>query len=81
MSGRIEVLKGVVNDTGKKFYRDKSINKGTRSVFDMAVDAMGGGKDLAAGAIIHDLTYNDHAGAFSWLKPTAQQTKAWCLLA
>ncbi|SWV19578.1 Uncharacterised protein [Klebsiella pneumoniae] len=47
MSGRIEVLKGVVNDTGKKFYRDKSINKGTRSVFDMAVDAMGGGKGFS----------------------------------
>ncbi|HCB2067997.1 MULTISPECIES: hypothetical protein [Klebsiella pneumoniae complex] len=68
MSGRIEVLKGVVNDTGKKFYRDKSINKGTRSVFDMAVTTMGGGKDLAAGATIHDLTYNDHTGAFSLAK-------------
>lgn len=75
MSGRIEVLKGVVNDTGKKFYRDKSINKGTRSVFDMAVDAMGGGKDLAAGAIIHDLTYNDHSGAFSLAKTYSAANK------
>jgi len=75
MSGRIEVLKGMVNDTGKKFYRDKSINKGTRSVFDMAVDAMGGGKDLAAGAIIHDLTYNDHTGAFSLAKTYSAANK------
>lgn len=75
MSGRIEVLKGVVNDTGKKFYRDKSINNGTRSVFDMAVTAMGGGKDLAAGAIIHDLTYNDYTGSFSLAKSYSEANK------
>lgn len=65
MGGRIEVLNGVVADTGKKFYRDKTINAGTRSVFDMAVTSMGGGKDVSAGAEINDLTYNDYNGTFA----------------
>lgn len=68
MSGLIITLKDVVYDTGKKYYMDKSVNKGTRSLFDMAETTTGGGKDLSAGAVINDLTYNANTGAFQLAK-------------
>lgn len=68
MGGRIDILKGVNVGSGRKFYRDKSLNSGTRSAFDLAVADMGGAKNLAAGAIIQDLSYNDYTAAFSLAK-------------
>lgn len=68
MGGRIDILKGVNVGTGRKFYRDKSLNSGTRSAFDLAVADMGGAKNLAAGAIIQDLSYNDYTASFSLAK-------------
>nr|DAH56260.1 MAG TPA: hypothetical protein [Caudoviricetes sp.] len=68
MGGRIDILKGVNVGTGRKFYRDKSLNSGTRSAFDLAVADMGGAKNLAAGAIIQDLSYNNYTASFSLAK-------------
>ncbi|MFM4124565.1 hypothetical protein AB8R75_06655 [Klebsiella quasipneumoniae subsp. similipneumoniae] len=64
MSGLIITLKGVVYDTGKKYYLDKTINPGTRSLFDMAEPSTGGGNNITAGAQIADLTYNGNTGTF-----------------
>lgn len=68
MGGRIDILKGVTSGATRKFYRDKSLNAGTRSAFDVAVADMGGAKNLAAGAIIQDLSYNDYTASFSLAK-------------
>lgn len=75
MGGRIEILKDVVANTGKKFYRDKSINEGTRSVFDVAITDMGGAANLPAGASLGDLTYNNNTGVFSLAKTYSAANK------
>ncbi|MEV9625349.1 hypothetical protein ACMAV9_13140 [Klebsiella pneumoniae] len=68
MGGRIEILKDVVYDTGLKHYRDISINKGTRSVFDVSNTWAGGAGDIGQGAIIKDLTFNNYEGSFNKAK-------------
>lgn len=68
MAGRIDVMKGVVYATGRKYYLDKTINAGTRSLFHMAEVSKGGGANLVAGAVINDLTYNANTGTFSLAK-------------
>lgn len=68
MGGRIDILKGVNVGNGRKFYRDKSLNSGTRGAFDMAVAEMGGAKNLAAGEVIKDLSYNNYTASFSLAK-------------
>lgn len=68
MSGLIFKLKNVSFDTGKKYYLDKTINKGTKSLFDVADQSSGGAKNLPAGGVISDLTYNANTGTFSLAK-------------
>lgn len=68
MAGRVEQLIGVTINTGLKYYRDKSINAGTRSLFDVSSAWAGGAANIAANATIKDLTYNANTARFSLAK-------------
>ncbi|MEM5463767.1 hypothetical protein V5052_08830 [Klebsiella variicola] len=68
--GRVERLLGVsAVNTGKKLYREKTINAGTRALFDMSLDGFGGAADVVAGGEIKSLSYEDAVGVFN--KPHA----------
>jgi len=68
MAGRFERLIGVKKNTGKKLYREESINLGTRALFDMQPTWSGGGKNLIAGSAIKTLTWNTAEGTFNKAK-------------
>ena len=59
MAGKIEQLTGVIVNTGVKLYRDASINKGTRALFDASSAWAGGAADLAAEGQIKSLTFEN----------------------
>ncbi|HDK6061115.1 TPA: hypothetical protein M4Y67_002268 [Klebsiella pneumoniae] len=64
--GRVERLLGVsAVNTGKKLYREKTINAGTRALFDMSLDGFGGAADVVAGGEIKSLSYEDAVGIFN----------------
>lgn len=65
MAGRIEQLVGVTVNTGLKLYRDVSINPGTKALFDVSSAWAGGAKDVAAGAAIKSLSYEDSVATFA----------------
>nr|WP_154325033.1 hypothetical protein [Pantoea sp. 201603H] len=65
MAGRVEIIKSVVINTGKKMYREKTINAGTKALFDMSLPGFGGAEDVDAGAEIKSLTYNDLVATFN----------------
>lgn len=56
---KIEQLIGVTVENGEKFYRDKSMNAGTRALFDLSVKWPGGGVDVAAGSQFKSLGYEN----------------------
>ena len=63
--GLIQIFTDVVADTGVKFYPDRSINTGTRALFDMGAGSVyGTGKDLPAGSEVKSLA-SDTVGMFS----------------
>ncbi|MEA4382293.1 hypothetical protein VBQ30_10760 [Klebsiella pneumoniae] len=65
MAGRIEQLVGVTIDTGVKLYRDVSINAGTKALFDVSSGWAGGKKNIAAGAEIKSLSFEDSLATFA----------------
>lgn len=71
MAGKIEQLTGVTVNTGVKLYRDASINKGTRALFDVSSAWAGGAADVAAGGQIKSLTFEDSVA--SLVQPHAYQ--------
>lgn len=77
MAGRIEQLTGVTVDTGVKLYRDKSINKGTRAIFDMSSQWSGGKASNAAGAVIKSLSYENSTGVLSLAHEYANGGMTW----
>lgn len=55
---RIEKLKNVVINTGKKLYREHTIDENTVAMFDARSLWAGSGKNLVNGDEVKDLTYN-----------------------
>ncbi len=55
---KIEQLTGVIVDTGKKFYRDKTLNAGS-VLFDVSNGWAGGAKNITAGTTIKSLDYGN----------------------
>lgn len=64
--GLIQIYNDVEANTGVKHYPDRSINIGTKAVYDAGAGSVyGGGKDLSAGDELFSLTFADSAGTFS----------------
>ncbi|HBR1222426.1 hypothetical protein [Klebsiella quasipneumoniae] len=62
----IQIYNDVVADTGVKHYPDRSINAGTRAVYDAGAGSeYGTGADLPAGAQVKSLTFADSVASFS----------------
>lgn len=68
MSGIIEQFLGFTCDTGMKMYYDKSMNNGTRALFDMSSKAAGGKINIPAGGIVSDLSFDPLEGVFNKAK-------------
>ncbi|EPL8210120.1 hypothetical protein ABLV20_15880 [Klebsiella sp. GG_Kp164] len=64
--GLIQIYNDVEANTGVKHYPDRSINPGTKAVYDAGAGGVyGGGKDVSAGAEIYSLTFSDSVATFS----------------
>ncbi|MEF3102025.1 hypothetical protein EC841_10196 [Raoultella ornithinolytica] len=64
--GLIQIYTDVAANTGVKHYPDRSINTGTKAVYDAGAGGIyGGGKDVSAGAEIYSLTFSDSVATFS----------------
>lgn len=64
--GLIQIYTDVTANTGVKHYPDRSINPGTKAVFDVgAGGSFGGAENVSAGAQIYSLTFSDSIGTFS----------------
>ncbi|MEX0567140.1 hypothetical protein [Raoultella terrigena] len=64
--GLIQIYTDVESNTGVKHYPDRSINIGTKAVYDAGAGSIyGGDKDLSAGDELFSLTFADSAGTFS----------------
>lgn len=64
--GLIQIYNDVEANTGVKHYPDRSINTGTKAVYDAGAGSIyGGAKDLSAGDELFSLTFADSSGTFS----------------
>lgn len=64
--GLIQIYTDVEANTGVKHYPDRSINTGTKAVYDAGAGGIyGGAKDVSAGAEIYSLTFSDSYATFS----------------
>jgi hypothetical protein len=64
--GLIQIYNDVDANTGVKHYPDRSINTGTKAVYDAGAGGIyGGAKDVSAGAEISSLTFSDSVATFS----------------
>lgn len=64
--GLIQIYNDVEANTGVKHYPDRSINTGTKAVYDAGAGGIyGGEKDVSAGAEIYSLTFSDSVATFS----------------
>ncbi|EPY7297681.1 hypothetical protein ACXEI0_000951 [Klebsiella quasipneumoniae] len=64
--GLIQIYTDVEANTGVKHYPDRSINTGTKAVYDAGAGGIyGGTKDVSAGAEIYSLTFSDSYATFS----------------
>lgn len=64
--GLIQKFTDVVANTGVKHYPDRSINSGTKAVFDVGAGGVfGGAKNVASGDSIYSLTFSDSSATFS----------------
>lgn len=64
--GLIQIYTDVEANTGVKHYPDRSINTGTKAVYDAGAGGVyGGEKDVSAGAEIYSLTFSDSYATFS----------------
>lgn len=66
MMGLIQIYTDVATNTGVKHYPDRSINTGTKAVYDVGAGGdFGGAANISAGDKIFSLTFSDSSASFS----------------